>query len=247
MKELQVSKFPQFYLTNLAPCPYRPGQVERKVFTSLTADSASALNNALTHVGFRRSQNIAYKPSCPDCSACISVRVNTENFDFSKSFKRILLRNSNIRSQVVAPKATDEQFALLRGYLDARHDDGGMADMTVLDYVSMIEDSPIETHLVEYRLDPTTDNETGELIGVALTDVLADGLSMVYSFYNCHLTSSSLGTHMILDHVNRSRDQGLRYIYLGYWIADCQKMAYKARFRPLEKLGSDGWEPYDAG
>ena len=232
---------PQFYLTAPSPCPYLPRRDERKVFTHLIGKRAVSLNDTLTQSGFRRSQTIAYRPACEACRACVSVRVKSDEFAASKSFRRVLERNEDVRGAVMRTEPTSEQYALFRTYLDARHGDGGMADMTVLDYSMMVEDSHVETRLVEYRVGVTSIS-SGRLIAVCLTDLLADGLSMVYSFYSPDEQGRSLGTYMILDHIERARKLGLSHLYLGYWVEGSKKMAYKARFLPQERLGMNGWE-----
>ena len=242
MTEHFGTKFPQFYMTMPSPCPYLPGLQEKKVFTHLLSDDALELNNTLTHAGFRRSQNIAYRPACDGCDACISVRVQAENFKPSRNFRKILARNADLTRTLTTPKATDEQFALLRTYLDTRHPDGGMADMTQSDYQSMIEDTTVDTTLIEYREPSTPQAPQGRLIAAALSDTLHDGLSMVYSFFNPEAEARSLGTFMVLDHIVQTQDLGLPYVYLGYWVEECRKMAYKTRFRPVEALGHDGWQ-----
>ena len=237
---------PQFYLTAPSPCPYLPGQEERKVFTHLIGRRAAILNDTLTQSGFRRSQTIAYRPACEKCRACVSVRVLVDRFKPGRSMRRNLDRNSDLVGTPVPPHTTSEQYTIFRSYLDARHADGGMADMTVLDYSMMVEDSHVSTRLIEYRRrgPDTAINGRGEgpLIAVALTDVLADGLSMVYSFYDSEQTDRSLGTFMILDHIERARRLGLPHVYLGYWVEGSRKMAYKTRFTPQERLGLMGWD-----
>ena len=235
---------PQFYLTAPSPCPYLPGREERKVFTHLIGRRATALNDTLTQSGFRRSQTIAYRPACENCRSCVSVRVKVNEFRPSKGFRRILDENRDLVGTVVRTEPTAEQYALFRAYLDARHSDGGMADMTMLDYSMMVEDSHVESRLVEYRTparDPRGHGE-GALVGVCLTDLLADGLSMVYSFYTPQVAAKSRGTYMILDHIARAKTLGLPHVYLGYWVEGSKKMAYKARFLPQERLGMDGWQ-----
>jgi arginine-tRNA-protein transferase len=236
---------PQFYLTAPSPCPYLPGKEERKVFTHLVGERAASLNDLLTHGGFRRSQSIAYRPACETCRACISVRVIADEFRPSRNMRRVLDRNSDIAGEMRAMVPTSEQYSVFRAYLDSRHHDGGMADMTVLDYAMMVEDSHVKSRMVEYRRrGPDTginSRGSGELIAAALTDVLKDGLSMVYSFFDPEQQDRSLGTFMILDHIERARRMGLPYVYLGYWVSGSRKMDYKARFRPQERLTSDGW------
>jgi arginine-tRNA-protein transferase len=240
---------PQFYLTAPSPCPYLPGRQERKVFTHLVGDKATDLNDLLTHGGFRRSQSIAYRPACDQCRACVSVRVIANEFRPSRNFRRVLARNADLVGEQRSAVPTSEQYSIFRSYLDQRHRHGGMADMTVLDYAMMVEDSHVETRIIEYRrrnLSNGPNARGGELIAVALTDVLVDGLSMVYSFFDSSETTRSLGTFMILDHIARARRQGLPYVYLGYWIEGSMKMDYKSRYLPQQRLAPAGWLRVDA-
>ncbi len=208
------------------------------MFARLSGSLAQPLNEALTHSGFRRSQMIAYRPACDGCSACVSVRIAVDEFAPSRSQKRVMRRNDDLTRNEVPAEATREQFALLRTYLDSRHAGGGMSDMGLFDYVAMVEETPVETHIVEYR---RHGDDQGQLMACALSDVLRDGLSMVYSFFHPGEDSRSLGTHMILDHVRAAQARKLPYVYLGYWIDGSDKMDYKSRFRPLEALGPNGW------
>lgn len=237
---------PQFFLTAPSPCPYLEGQYERKVFTHLVGDKAPELNDLLTQGGFRRSQNIAYRPACESCRACVSVRILALEFSPTKNMKRVMRRNTDLIGAAQPAEPTTEQYSLFRAYLDARHRRGGMSDMTVLDYAMMIEDTHVTTQMVEYRRRGPdsfiTGKGEGELIGVALTDTMADGLSMVYSFFDPNMEERSLGTFMILDHIERARAAGLPHVYLGYWVNGSRKMDYKVRFRPQEHLGPKGWE-----
>lgn len=240
MTDQRTARVPQFFLTPGGPCPYLTGRTERKVFARLNGVLAQPLNEALTHSGFRRSQMIAYRPACDGCSACVSVRIVTSEFAPSRSQKRLIKRNANVARAEVAAEATREQFALLRAYLDSRHAGGGMSDMGLFDYVAMVEETPVNTHIVEYRETPGNGCPS-RLLACALTDVLRDGLSMVYSFFHPGEDARSLGTHMILDHVAEAQARKLPYVYLGYWIRGSAKMSYKARFQPLEALSPDGW------
>jgi arginine-tRNA-protein transferase len=183
---------------------------------------------------------IAYRPACDGCSACVSVRIVTRDFVPSRNQKRLSRRNSDLLRSEAPSEATREQFALLRAYLDSRHAGGGMSDMGLFDYVAMVEETPVKTHIVEYR-EPAGDGGPARLVACALTDVLRDGLSMVYSFFHPGEDARSLGTYMILDHVAAARARRLPYVYLGYWIRGSSKMNYKSRFQPLEGLGPDGW------
>lgn len=232
---------PQFFLTAPTTCPYLPGRQERKVFTHLVGKRAIQLNEILTQGGFRRSQSIAYRPACENCRACVSVRVLVNEFRLSDSFRRVMRNNADITGRMQPASPAAEQYSLFRAYLDGRHSDGGMVDMSVLDYAMMVEDSHVETRLVEYRR-PPEGQHPGELVAVSLTDILSDGLSMVYSFYEPDHESRSLGTMMILDHIARAKSLGLPYLYLGYWVEGSKKMDYKARFLPQERLGMVTWE-----
>lgn len=236
---------PQFYLTAPAACPYIDGQIERKVFTHLVGDLAPQLNDVLSEGGFRRSQNIAYRPACDGCRACVSVRVLVGEFQPRKSMVRIEKRNNDLIGKLVDPVPTSEQYDLFRKYIDLRHSDGGMADMSIRDYSMMVQDTHIITNVIEYRKRGPDSAITGEGIGLpvayALTDTLHNGLSMVYSFFDPEEDKRSLGTYLILDHIRRARKAGLPYVYLGYWVEESPKMAYKARFLPQERMSANGW------
>jgi len=239
-------RFPRFFVTSPTPCPYLPGRSERKVFTELAGSSAIDLNDALGRIGFRRSQNVAYRPSCMGCSACISVRVVTDEFDPTPTQRKTMRRNADLVVEARAPWATEEQFDLLTRYLSARHPAGGMADMSEEDYAGMVEHSPVETCVVEYR-EPSANGRPGRLVGACLTDRQTDGLSMVYSFFETDTAErKGLGTFIILDHILRAGRAGLPYVYLGYWIEGSDRMAYKTRFRPIERLGPNGWSRMNA-
>ncbi|NBB52753.1 arginyltransferase [Rhizobium sp. CRIBSB] len=231
----------RFYMTATAPCPYLEGQTERKVFANLPFSDGAWVNDELTQAGFRRSQNIAYRPACETCDACVSVRIPVAEAVPGRTHRRILARNADLSRDMVEAEATTEQFDLLRRYLAARHPGGGMADMGWLDYVAMVEDTAVRTHLIEYRM-PSVDGGPGTLIGVMLTDLLSDGLSLVYSFYDPALDRRSLGVFAILDHLRQASIVGLPYVYLGYWVKGSPKMDYKAGFRPMEALTRRGWE-----
>jgi len=230
----------RFYLTAPSPCPYLDGRFERKVFAHLPLSDGATVNDSLTQIGFRRSQNIAYRPACEACDACISARLPVEPYRFSRSERRILARNETLTRHLVEAEATAEQFDLLRRYLNTRHGGGGMSDMTWPDYVAMVEDTAVRTHIVEYRA-PSADRGPGDLVACALVDLLADGLSLVYSFFDPGLIRNSLGSFVILDHVIQAKLTGLPFVYLGYWVQGSPKMDYKARFRPLEVLRPGGW------
>ncbi|MEM8798582.1 MAG: arginyltransferase [Pseudomonadota bacterium] len=244
----QSLQFPRFFVTAPAPCPYLPGREERKVFTELVGADADDLSEALGRVGFRRSQTVAYRPACENCNACVSVRVIASEYVPSSSMRRVLKRNADVIVSEVESIATMEQYHLLKRYLGTRHADGGMADMDFDEYAEMVEHSPVTTRLFEYRL-KTADGDApkGELIATCLTDILSDGLSMVYSFYDIALPERGLGNYVILNHTELAQQREMRYVYLGYWIEQSEKMRYKTRFQPMERLGPGGWVRMQSG
>jgi arginine-tRNA-protein transferase len=239
----------QFYLTAPSACPYLPGRQERKVFTHLVGPNCTELHDLLTQGGFRRSQGIAYRPACESCVACVSVRVCVDFFRPTPSMRRVARANRDLIGRFRPAQATSSQYSLFRRYLDSRHADGGMAHMSVLDYALMVEDSHVESGIVEYRRrgpdSAITGRDEGDIIACALTDLLADGLSMVYSFFDPDVPGRSLGTFMILEHIERAKKLGKPYVYLGYWVQGSPKMTYKARFLPQERLTPRGWVRVD--
>jgi arginyl-tRNA--protein-N-Asp/Glu arginylyltransferase len=226
-----------FYTTAPLPCPYLDGRTERKIVTELTGPEAEALHDRLSRAGFRRSHNIAYSPVCPGCQACIPIRIVVGAFEPDRTQRKLARINADLTAREVPARATAEQFALFQRYQQDRHGDGDMASMGFYDYRAMVEDTPITTCLVEFR------DGQDRLVGACLTDWLSDGLSAVYSFYDAGLAKRSLGTHSILWMVERARQAGLPYAYLGYWVPQSRKMAYKARFRPSEVLVAGAWRP----
>lgn len=226
-----------FYTTAPLPCPYVPGRIERKVVTEITGPDADGLHDRLSRAGFRRSHNIAYAPVCPTCSACVPIRIGAGAFQPSRTQRRIAAANAQIEGFEVPARATTEQFNLFQRYQQARHGDGDMATMSFYDYRAMVEDTPIETVMIEFR------NQDDVLVCACLADRLGDGLSAVYSFFAPELERQSLGTYTILWLIERARSLDLPYVYLGYWVPESRKMAYKARFRPSEILSGGAWRP----
>ncbi len=235
-------RFPRFFVTSPQPCPYLPGRQERKVFTELSGPNAAELNDALGRIGFRRSQSVAYRPSCAGCAACVSVRVRTHEFEPNATQRKLVRRHADLDVAACRPWATDEQYTLMRRYLSARHPGGGMAAMDESDFSDMVEHSPVNSVIVEYREPSGAGGRPGKLVGCCLTDRQADGLSMVYSFFDTDQDARpALGNFIILDHIARAREAALPYVYLGYWVKGSTRMAYKTRYRPLEMLGPNGW------
>jgi arginine-tRNA-protein transferase len=242
----QSFRFPRFFVTAPAPCPYVPGRTERKVFAELKGKDAGSMNEALGRIGFRRSQNVVYRPSCDFCQACVSIRVVASRFTPSTTQKKLLKRHGDLEVHACEPWSTDEQWNLLKRYLAARHPVGGMAGMDGHDYADMVEQSPVDTVVVEYR-EPSVDGKPGRLVGCCLTDKQSDGLSMIYSFYEPDTAiRRGLGSYIILDHITRAGRAGLPYVYLGYWIDGCDRMAYKKSFQPAEALSGGSWKPMTA-
>lgn len=225
-----------FFSTAPLPCPYIAGRIERRVVTELVGRDANALHDQLSMAGFRRSHGICYVPACPSCDACVAVRVVVDEYKPGKSFKRILKRNEDLMAEIVEPVATHEQYALFHDYQRSRHQGGDMSKMDFLDYQALIEDTPVNTFVVEFR------KPSGTLAAACLVDRLGDGLSAVYSFFDETETDRSLGTYMILWLIEEAYGQELPYMYLGFWIDGCSNMSYKARFKPLERITPDGWE-----
>lgn len=232
-----LGRLQHFYRSGPLPCPYLPGRVERKLFTRLNGGDAQALNTTLSQAGFRRSHDIVYRPVCPGCRACVPVRIPVATFVPSRTMRRTWAANTDLMAGTTPALATDEQFALFLRYQQHRHGDSDMARMSRLDYGSMIEEGSTGAALIEFR------DGSDTLQAAALVDVLEDGLSAVYSFYDPDEPERSLGTYVILALVEEARQRGLDHVYLGYWIAQSRKMAYKARFQPLEALTDTGWAP----
>ncbi|HWK48114.1 MAG TPA: arginyltransferase [Stellaceae bacterium] len=234
-----IAPLQHFYRTSSLACPYVEGRMERKVITELEGPDGAQLYNALSRAGFRRSHHLAYRPACPGCSACVPVRVDVARFETSRSTRRLRQVNADLTVKTIGAVATIEHYRMFQRYQRARHGDSDMAGMGFGDYRSMIEDSPVDTVIVALH------DQAGQPAAACLIDRLDDGLSAVYSFYEVGEPRRSLGTFMVLSLIDHARALGLPYVYLGYWIAESRKMAYKTRFRPLEGLGAEGWQPLD--
>jgi leucyl-tRNA---protein transferase len=229
-----------FFSTEQAPCPYLAGRLERRLVTALDGADPDGLHDRLLRAGFRRSQNYAYRPGCAGCRACVPVRIPVAQFVFRRPWRRILRDNADLVANERRPVATQEQYALFRRYLDGRHGASGMAEMTWAEFRAMVDDSPVDTVVIEWR------RPDRSLIAASLTDRSRSGFSGVYKFFDPDDARRSLGSLIILWHVQRAAQLGLPYVYLGYWIAGSPKMSYKARFQPLEQLAPGGWRPLSA-
>ena len=225
-----------FYVMAESPCPYLPGQLERKLFTELRPEDADDFYASLSRGGFRRSHNFAYRPACAGCTACVPVRIDATAFRATRSLRRIARVNRDILARERHARATTEQFRVFARYITTRHADGEMASMAFGDYRSMVEESVLDTRMIEFR------SAEGDLVAGLLTDWSSDGASAVYSFFDPALSGRSLGSYMVLWLIQECRRRDLPYVYLGYWIEGSRKMSYKARFQPLESLGPSGWQ-----
>jgi arginine-tRNA-protein transferase len=236
MKPLTATPLTYFYMSRPAPCPYLPGRMEQMVFTELSPlRDGEMVHDHLSRAGFRRSQGVAYKPSCRACSACVPVRIRADGFHWGRGWRRIMRQNEGVVGRDLPASALSEHYRLFRRYILSRHGDGGMAAMSFDDYAAMVQDSPVRSRVFEYRA------PDGRLYGACLSDILDDGLSLVYSFFDPDIADRSPGSFIILWHVQQAVLRNLPYVYLGYWIAESRKMAYKARFRPVEMLTPRGW------
>ncbi len=227
-----------FFGTRVLPCPYVQGRQERKVVTELGGPQAADLYERMSRAGFRRSHGLAYRPACPGCSSCVPIRIRVRGFETTRSIRRVLRLNADLAAEDLGAVATMEQYRLFARYQRSRHGGGDMSSMSFNDYRSMVEDTPVDTRLIEFR------QSDGALVGAMLADRLADSLSAVYSFFAPELARRSLGTYLVLWLVENARARGLGHVYLGYWIAESAKMSYKVRFRPVEILGPNGWVVY---
>jgi arginine-tRNA-protein transferase len=232
----------RYYLTPPTACSYLPGQTQRKVFTHLSVPQADSLHSGLSEAGFRRSQGVAYRPACPTCRACQSVRVDVARFVAGRSFRRVLSANADVQRRPLHALPTQTQYRLFRRYVQARHPGDGMSEMSFQDFCGMVRSSPVRSAVIEYHVERKgLRRSSGDLIAASLTDVLSDGLSLVYSFFDPDQPARSLGTHVILDHIRLASELDLPYVYLGYWIPGSEKMDYKRRFAPLQVLRGRNW------
>lgn len=230
-----------FFATAPSPCPYLPDRLERRLVAELVGRDAVSFHDTLSQAGFRRSHRFAYMPVCRECTACAAVRVPVMRFRPSRTQRRIWARNADITGRETPGRASCEQFGLFNRYQSVRHSGGEMSRMDFFDYQALIEDTPVDTRVIEFR-DPAN-----TLVGGCITDRLSDGFSAVYSFFDPHARGRSLGTYIIMWLIEQARILDREHVYLGFWIADCVKMSYKAAFQPLEAYTPEGWKPLTPG
>jgi arginine-tRNA-protein transferase len=234
IKELPFATL-QFYATAPYPCSYLPGKQARSQVAAPGNLIHSDTYSQLIDQGFRRSGLFTYRPHCDDCKACTPVRVNVEQFVPTRTQKRVLKRHKDLRPLVAELAWSEEHFALYQRYQAQRHPQGGMDDDSRQQYGEFLLASRVNTRLVEFR------DQDGTLQMVSIIDVLEQGLSSVYTFYAPE-TPGSLGTYGILWQINQCRQLNLSWLYLGYWIENSEKMAYKALFKPAEYRLDGQWQ-----
>ncbi|MDC0094047.1 arginyltransferase [Alphaproteobacteria bacterium] len=234
IKPKSILEQPIYMLTKPTPCPYLDGRVEKRIATDITYNKD--IYDELALNGFRRVENWMYRPVCDNCSACKSYRVIIDKFELTKSLKRINKKLSEISYKLVGNKATREHYDLFKKYQLKRHIGGSMADMDEDDFISMIETSPIQTFLMEFR------DKINKLIGVILLDVNNNTLSAVYSFFEPNLKKNGLGNFMISQCLIYGKKNKYKYLYLGYYISQISSMSYKIRFQPGQILDNNEWE-----
>lgn len=230
-----------FYATAPYPCSYLPGRQARSQVMVPDGDLA-ALYGQLIRYGFRRSGGYIYRPYCSGCQACVPVRVPVARFVPSRSQRRAWARHANLQARWLPAQASAEHYALYQRYQHARHPGGGMDQDSVQQYADMVESSPVDTCLAEFRDPSASGSGSGTLRMVSLIDRLPDGLSAVYTFFDPDTPASSYGTYNVLWQIEQARLLGLPHVYLGYWIAGSPKMAYKTRFQPLQHLAHGHWQ-----
>ena len=227
------------YLSEPGPCPYLDDRTEQTIFTKMDKPSVAA-GSMLIKMGFRRSQNIFYRPQCPGCTACTPLRLPVAEFTPSKTQKRIAKKNADLSASVIHAQATQEHYDLFQRYVAARHNekqetDGGMADMDYDAFRTMIERGAALAHILQLR------DTHGHLKGAVLYDSLSDGTSAIYSYYDPQETKRSLGVFLVLCLIEHTRALGKEHVYLGYWIEQSRKMSYKTTYRPYELFLNNRW------
>ena len=224
-------------LSMKSACPYIMGKIEQRIAVDI--NYKPALHDSLARAGFRRVENWIYKPACPNCEACVPWRVNVRKFQPSRNMARIIVANRDLVRRIIEPNPTSEHYRIFKSYVKHRHEDGQMARMNRLEFSNMTSNSPIETSLIDYQ------DQNQKLVGSVLTDLQQDGLSAVYSFFDPYETNRSMGTYMIIDLINYAKELNLPWLYLGYYVAQTQKMRYKSRFQPAEIYYQGSWKIFE--
>jgi len=223
-----------FFASTAEPCSYLDDRNAISAFANPNIDMDMTTYNELIHHGFRRSGGYVYRPHCPDCNECISVRVPLKNQQFTRNELRTIKRNSDLTVIPVKGKFRTEHFDLYKSYINSRHNDGSMANPSKADYHRFLICDWTDTIFIEFRLN-------GQLIAVAVSDILSTGISAVYTFFDPQYAARSPGHFAILAQMSEAKARDLEYLFLGYWINKCDKMSYKRRYKPLEGFIKDEW------
>ncbi|MDH3609964.1 MAG: arginyltransferase [Gammaproteobacteria bacterium] len=224
-----------FYQTPIYPCGYLPNRYSVNIFADPNKEISTQTYSWLIDYGFRRNGSHLYRPQCPECNACIPTRVCIDEFKPRRSQKRSLMHNQDLEVCIVKKEFKQEHFDLYKQYIQCRHEDGPMSSSTKQDYQEFIIGTWSETFFMEFRIDK-------KLICVAVFDVLPQGLSAAYTYYDTAYQNRGLGTFAILKLIEETKNQKLPYLYLGYWIEECQKMSYKVNFKPVEGYLNKTWQ-----
>jgi arginine-tRNA-protein transferase len=229
------SRHLQLYITTESPCSYFDDRLSRNLVPDPDLRLNMPIYSQLIQHGFRRSGSYCYRPHCNHCQSCIACRIPVDTFTPNRSQKRCLQMNQELKLSAVPADFSAEYFELYRRYLNSRHTDGSMADPAEQDFRQFLYTGWSDTQFIEHRLDD-------RLVAVAVTDIVSDGISAVYSFFDPEMIKHSLGTYCVLKQVDYAKQLGLEYVYLGYWIENHPKMQYKVNFRPLQIYHDEQWQ-----
>ncbi len=226
----------QFYQDSPHACSYMEGREAQNIYPDPDKPMSNALYSQLIEHGFRRSGDMTYRPMCPNCQDCVPVRINVDQFKLSRSQRRCMNRNKDLRISVHPATFNPEHYQLYCSYLAARHLDGGMDDPTEESYLRFLTSKWSDTQFIEIH-------DKDKLVAVAVTDYVNQGLSALYTFFDPSMDKRSLGIFGVLVQVNIAQSLGLPWVYLGYWIKDCRKMLYKQKFSAVECYINQQWQP----
>ncbi len=232
-----MSQTPQsidLYASPAADCNYLPGQQSTSLFADPDLQKNKTLHSSLSRQGFRRSGEFIYRPGCESCNACVATRLPVHEFQPTRGQRRTWKQNQDLTTEIIPAEFNAEHFELYQRYLSTRHAGGGMDEPTPEGYMSFLSSSWSETLFFEFRLD-------GKLAAIAVVDELENAVSAVYTFFDPELSKRSLGRFAILYEIEYARQKGLKWLYLGYWIDECQKMQYKQDYQPQEHFSKNQW------
>lgn len=224
----------KLFQTNEHDCSYLPDLQARTLFIDPETKLTKTSQSRLAALGFRRSGDFVYRPNCKDCSACVPARIPVHHFKASRTQRRILNRNNALTVEICPATANDERYDLYARYISARHQDGDMYPPSPEQFADFLCNSEADSRFIEYR-------DEGKLVAVAVTDLLDNAYSAVYSFFDPDNQRASYGVYTILSQIEQVKQAGSDYLYLGYWIKACQKMSYKVDYRPVELFVNDRW------